>query len=325
MADMAPKVSVIVAVYKVEDYIERCLHSLFGQTLDSIEYIFVDDASPDDSIKVLKRVLEEYPHRKEQVKIIRHSENQGVALARTSGILTATGEYMIHCDPDDYIELDMYEAMYNEALIENTDIIFCDYIKHKNDVNSLISMNFKDLSIDYLRKPLYNGYISTLWNVLVRSEIIKKNNILPFPKGDVGEDLALILRILFFSSTFKCIHTPFYHYCIREDSIASGTNAMDKLRKFHINIEGLQRFYGKHKLYKEYCDYLKLNIKLETRKAFKHKDKEWFNIYKEVSYKIWTIPREPIKTRILWSILLSNFTIYKFGCKFFKLITGREL
>ncbi|MCH5240188.1 MAG: glycosyltransferase [Muribaculaceae bacterium] len=320
-----PKVSVIVAVYKVENYIERCLHTLFSQTLDDIEYIFVDDASPDNSMNILERVLEKYPHRKSQVKIIRHSENRGVALARTNGILAATGEYMIHCDPDDYVDIDMYELMYDEAIKENSDIIFCDYIKHKKEVNSLISMNFKEVSIDYLRKPIYNGYISTLWNVLVKSEIIKKNNLLPFPKGDVGEDLALILRILYFSSTFKCLHKPFYHYCQREDSIANGSSEIEKLRKFHINIEGLINFYGNNKVYRKHCDYLKLNIKLETRKAFKENEKAWFNIYRDADRRILTIPREPLKTRILWSILLSNFMVYKFGCKIFKLIIGRPL
>ena len=107
-----PKVSVIVPIYNVEKYIERCLRSLFEQTLDDIEYIFVNDCTPDNSMIILEKILKEYPHRIKQVKIINHEQNQGQAGARTSGMKAMTGEYMIHCDPDDWVELDMYEIMF---------------------------------------------------------------------------------------------------------------------------------------------------------------------------------------------------------------------
>ena len=87
-----PKVSVIVPVYGVEKYIERCARSLFEQTLDDIEYIFVDDCSPDRSIEILNQVIGEYPGRKDQVQIIHHASNQGLALARQTGLKAATGE-----------------------------------------------------------------------------------------------------------------------------------------------------------------------------------------------------------------------------------------
>lgn len=90
------KVSVIVPVYKVEKYIERCARSLFNQTLDDIEYIFVDDCSPDRSIEILNQVIGDYPRRKDQVQIIHHASNQGLALARQTGLKAATGEYIAH-------------------------------------------------------------------------------------------------------------------------------------------------------------------------------------------------------------------------------------
>ena len=84
-----PKVSICIAVYNVEKYIEQCVRSLFEQTLDDLEYIFVDDASPDASIDVMLRVLEDYPHRKNQIKLIRHEINQGVAATRKDAIAAA--------------------------------------------------------------------------------------------------------------------------------------------------------------------------------------------------------------------------------------------
>ena len=106
-----PKVSVIIPVYNAGKYIERCVRSLFEQTLDDIEYIFVDDCSPDDSMDVLQKVLSEYPQRKENVTLIRHKANTGQSGARKSGMHVAKGEYIIHCDADDWVDLDMYERM----------------------------------------------------------------------------------------------------------------------------------------------------------------------------------------------------------------------
>ena len=122
-----PKVSVIIPVYSVEKYIERCARSLFEQTLTDIEYIFVDDCSPDNSINILESVLEVYPNRRSQVKIIRHLENKGLPAARKTGIDNSTGDYIIHCDSDDWVETDMYRLMYDEAKRLDADIVMCGY------------------------------------------------------------------------------------------------------------------------------------------------------------------------------------------------------
>lgn len=100
-----PKVSVIIPVYGVEKYIERCVRSLFEQTLDDIEYIFVDDCCLDRSIEILDNVIKEYPNRRTDIKIVHHKENKGLAQARQSGIKVATGEYFVHCDSDDWVTL----------------------------------------------------------------------------------------------------------------------------------------------------------------------------------------------------------------------------
>ena len=94
------KISIIVPIYNVEQYIERCARSLFEQTYDDIEYVFVDDCSPDNSLNILYEVLNDYPHRISNVKIIRHIENKGLTAARNSGLEVATGDYIAHCDSD---------------------------------------------------------------------------------------------------------------------------------------------------------------------------------------------------------------------------------
>lgn len=128
---MPVKVSIIIPVFKVRNFIERCVCSLFEQTLTDIEYIFVDDASPDDSLDILKACLERYPDVR-QVKIIGHEKNRGLTAARNTGLRYATGEYIAHCDSDDYADRSMYQKLYDKASETNADLVFCDfYFKYK--------------------------------------------------------------------------------------------------------------------------------------------------------------------------------------------------
>ena len=91
---MLPKVSVIVPVYGVAQYIEKCARSLFEQTLEDIEYIFVDDCTQDNSIEILHNIIKDYPHRQQQTRIIHHETNKGLPIARKTGIENATGKYI---------------------------------------------------------------------------------------------------------------------------------------------------------------------------------------------------------------------------------------
>lgn len=121
-----PKVSVVIPVYGVEKYIERCARSLFEQTLDDIEYIFVNDCTKDRSIDILNEVINDYPARKQQIRIVHHEKNKGLPFARQSGWQVATGEYVANCDSDDWVDLNLYEMMYKEAIEKNADIVVSD-------------------------------------------------------------------------------------------------------------------------------------------------------------------------------------------------------
>lgn len=124
-----PKVSVIVPIYGVEEYIERCARSLFEQTMDDMEFIFVNDCTKDNSMDVLQRVMKDYPNRREQIKIICHTENKGLPQARKTGILVSTGDYIAHCDSDDWMEHDAYQLLYEKAINSESDMVFFDYCR----------------------------------------------------------------------------------------------------------------------------------------------------------------------------------------------------
>ena len=126
---VAPKVSVIVPFYKVEKYIEKCASSLLQQTLDDMEFIFVDDCGEDNSANILKKVIEQYPSR--DVKVVKMERNSGVSAARACGIEIAHGEYIGFCDSDDWMESDMYRTLYNEAIKVHADIVGCGFVEHK--------------------------------------------------------------------------------------------------------------------------------------------------------------------------------------------------
>ena len=121
-----PKISIIIPIYNVAKYIEKCVCSLMEQTLDDIEYIFVNDCTLDNSIEILQKTLEKYPNRKDSCKIIHHDTNKGPAVTRNTGLELAIGEYIAFCDSDDWVEITMYEELYNKAKKENADIVYSD-------------------------------------------------------------------------------------------------------------------------------------------------------------------------------------------------------
>lgn len=324
-----PKVSVIVAVYNVEDYFERCLHSLFRQTLDNIEYIFVDDASPDSSIRILERILEQYPHRKSQIKIIKHKENHGVAAARKSGCLAATGEYLIHCDPDDYVELEMYEQLYNEAVKNDSDIVVCDYWQERDDFRIVRSIKYENTGKEVL-EVMNKGYHfagGPLWNFLTRRSLIMKYQIFPVPYADYAEDSVCRLKTLYYSDRIVHINKPFYHYCIRNDSI-TGTCCLTK-QQFHSynqNIQELIKFFKDKGNFQNLQNLLLLRLKFLARNLFRgHSEKNWFNLYKEAHRAIFYYREMPIIQRIFWALSFSNYNLYRIGCKSYKFFKRKDL
>ena len=127
---MNPMVSILVPVYGVEQYIERCARSLFEQTYPDIEYIFVDDCSPDKSIEVLKKTIDDYPQRKPNVRIVRHECNRGLAAARNTAVENCRTEFLMHVDSDDWIEMDCVERCVIKQQEENSDIVLFDFLMH---------------------------------------------------------------------------------------------------------------------------------------------------------------------------------------------------
>lgn len=232
-----PKVSIIVPVFRAEIYIERCIRTLFTQTLDDIEYIFVDDCSPDNSIDTILGILEEYPERKPQVKIVRHKCNQGVAAARQHGMESATGDYIIHCDPDDWVEPTMYEELYQHALTRDTDMVWCDFYRETEYGQIIEYQAIDSLTTDCLLGELCKGKIyGATWNKLIRRNILVKYNITFIPLLNVCEDLWFFIQLLNKGITISHINRPLYHY----DFISNPNSIIRKGLSNHIKLDETQ-------------------------------------------------------------------------------------
>lgn len=263
---MNPKVSVIIPVYNVEKYIEKCARSLFEQTLYDIEYIFIDDKTPDNSIAIVEKILKEYSDRQNQVKIIRHTENKGVSQSRQDGLDMATGEYVIHCDPDDWVETNMYELLYKQAKKKNLDIIGCDiFFEYKNKAE--IKIQPLNLDKDKLIKNLIkeDGKIQGYpHNKLIKNIFLKNNNI-TFPEGiNYMEDFVVIYNTLKLTDKIDYLPKPLYHY--NKDNISSLTNTsinniIEKTKKalvYIIRKEDNEKY--KYYLFKRLYQTLSLQI-----------------------------------------------------------------
>lgn len=210
------KVSVIIPVYGVEKYVERCARSLFEQTLDDIEYLFIDDCSPDKSIDIIKKVLEDYPNRMNQVIFHRMGHNSGQAAVRKWGIQNVTGDYTIHCDSDDWVKADMYETMYNAAIAQNADVVVCDYTEFGVDWTRN-KIAFPKLRGDLDNKLRSWDCAGQIWNKLFKTSIYHKDIIIP--ENNMGEDMAWVYQMLYYCKKVVYIQRHFYQYYVNEDSI----------------------------------------------------------------------------------------------------------
>lgn len=205
-----PEVSVIVPFYNVAPFIGRCAQALMAQTLSDVEYLFVDDASPDGSRRILEDILAAHPER--NARILTHPLNRGLPAARNTGLAAATGRYICHLDSDDYPEPDMLEKLYEAARQSGADIAYCDFcLSFENGERYMANPDFTRAE-DLLKEGFLSGRCKyNVWNKLILRDLYTRSGI-RFPEGhSMGEDMTVI-RLCLHAGT--CVHVPeaLYHY-----------------------------------------------------------------------------------------------------------------
>ena len=256
------KVSVVVPVYKVEAFIERCATSLFEQTLQDVEYIFVDDASPDRSIEILEACIERYPQRKDNIRIIHHSENKGLPAARNTGLEVAQGEYVYHCDSDDFADSEMLQTLYEAAEKNNADMAWCDFWLSFEKNERYMAQPKYETPMDAVKAMLSGRMKFNVWNKLVRRTLYTENAI-SFPSGyGMGEDMTMIM-LTSCASRVAYVPKAFYHYVKLNAGAFSQTYSERHLIDVRHNVDRIVEYfqskYGE-KLNSELA-FLKLDVK----------------------------------------------------------------
>ncbi len=192
------KVSILIPVYGVERYIAQCAESLFAQTYKDIEYIFVDDCSPDRSIAVLQEVLERFPERKSQVRVIRHEKNSGVGQTRDTAFKNSTGKFLTHADPDDLMSLDAIEQMVIRQEETDADIVDGGYQMFDDNGMCKDVMPYHGSDEKHLKVALCPALLpGRLWGRLYRRSLMADNNISTEYGIDNAEDFSVTARLFF--------------------------------------------------------------------------------------------------------------------------------
>lgn len=307
-----PKVSVIVPVYNVEKYIEKCLDSLVGQTLKDIELIVVNDGSKDKSKDIIKKYQEKYSNI-----IYLEKGNGGLSDARNYGLNYAKGEYVAFLDSDDYVDSTIYEKMYNKAIQENSDYVECDFYwvyPNKKKLDKGVRFNNKKDMFIYARV--------VAWNKLIKRDIIKEK----FPVGLYYEDVEFFYKLLPNINKASFVEEPLIYYVQRQSSIINKQSY--KTGQIFNVLDNVIDYYKKNNLYEEYkqeieytytrlllCSSLKRIVKIEDEVSRKRLINEtWQNL--NTKFPEWKKNKylSKISGKNLYIRSVNKFT-YKIYCK----------
>jgi len=274
-----PKVSIVVPIYNVESYLERCIQTLLNQTLKDIEIILIDDGSPDHC----PQICNEYAQKDSRIKVI-HKKNAGLGYARNSGLEIARGKYLAFVDSDDYVEANMYEILYNKIKDSNSDVVFCNYkenygngyyVEKKDFTQEMIFLedDINDFSLDSIASApgikKERKFAFSVWRGLFRNDIIKKNNLqFVSERRYVSEDIPFLL--------------DYFHYCKKITFIPHILYVYTQ-----TNQTSLTRLLSKEKIEATVNLYYLLNKKMQNTDTAKERTTRMLiGIFRTYSYQI---------------------------------------
>ena len=244
-----PKVSIIVPIYNVEKYLDRCLESIVNQTFQDIEIICVNDCSPDNSKKIVEKYKKNY---NQMIKVIENKQNYGLGKTREIGIENATGTYIMCVDSDDYVDKDWVEV-YISAIesYDNLDMVIGGYCLHKNEKNKLSKKTASNKYALYM-------CVSACCKIYRRSFLIK--NAISFGGIRRSEDIFWTIQIAINNPRYLIIDNVGYHYCINTSSITrinkKNNQTEEELDKLHNNIFHIIDFLSINQFQRDMIEYI---------------------------------------------------------------------
>lgn len=245
------KVAVVIPVYNVEQYIVKCAESLFNQTLEDMQFIFVDDASHDNSIPLLEQTLERFPKRKPHTIILHHPQNMGLPTSRATGLALVDAPYVAHCDSDDYVDPTMYAKLYDCAVQNDSDMVVCGRYVQRIDGSEYAEFDNPITNDSYISNFLYGRLSPYVWSRLTKTAIYRR---VQFPVANLLEDWVQVAQLLTYSSRITFLNESLYHYGKNPLSISNDMNSevvIDKMQQSVANYYLMHDFVVKHHNVKE--------------------------------------------------------------------------
>ena len=315
------KVSIIVPVYNVENYLSRCIESIQNQTLKDIEIILVNDGSKDNSLLICEN------YAKQDARIIVISQkNCGVSAARNKGLKIAAGEYVGFVDPDDWIEPNMFEELYKQAIEINADVCMCDYYIDKNGKSTPVKLIvnkaylegseiIENIIANMIGNPSLNSrnhiIMGSVWRLIAKRDLLIKNNIKFNTRVPIMEDLLFCIELLIKCNRLGIKRGLFYHYVQHGKTAVSVYR--ERMLEFQLyvfeNIKKTLIEEGWYNLLKQRMDtrYINIYIKAILNEVKKDNPK---NIFKKISF-ISKICKDFSLKRILDQIDTSGYPLQK--------------
>lgn len=292
-------ISVIIPVYGVEKYIGHFAESLLEQSYPYLQFIFVNDGTKDRSMAVLESLIDErFSHLKDRILIV-NKENEGCPKARRTGLDYATGDYIMHADPDDWFESGALSKVAEVAECTDADLIYCDYFKeylrdrkHKSKYKREKTYNIEDKTV-YIRDMYNHRACGCLWNKCVKRSVYLENMIY-YPQTSCAEDVCLATQLAGYSSSIAHLCSPVYHY--RRDNPTSVSRKNPKFRRYKAVVKFLD-------LYEFYLKLPEENITVSVifddiiMKAGWSSIMHRFDLFKERSYLAESIGRISVSSK----------------------------
>ncbi len=228
-------VTILMPIYKVEQYLEKALDSIFIQTYPYLDYVFVNNCSPDNSLQVLIDTIKKYGIQKDRYTIINHDKNEGIAVSRADCIANAKGDYLFFVDGDDWIEKDAVEQMVAATKSGAVDIVGCDYMKDFLSGNTTYHHeNYAESCRDNMYRCLNYDIATVLWKLLIRRRLF--DNFTITPHVDIVEDYIISIKLYYYANSFVAIPKAFYHYV----QYNSARESLQTLKSISMHIKGVE-------------------------------------------------------------------------------------
>ena len=254
-----PLVSVLIPVYQVEEYIERCARSVFEQTYPNLEYVFVDDGSTDSSIDILNNVIIDYHALKDKILVIRHLQNRGLAAARNTAIKSCHGDFVMHVDSDDWLEPDAAELLIRRQQETDADIVYTrgNYLENQDTVK-IDCLGWSTDREALLANILQDTATMCIWSKLIRRSLYTDYDVTIDELGSYYEDYQSLSQLVYYSKKIACLDAYIYHYD-RANPLSIVTNA---LHSMEIQQQGLRSIQSVSDFFQDkdprYLEYIKV-------------------------------------------------------------------